>query len=149
MKVYALNLNEGPHFGKMVSLDVGSVTALFRDGPTDTLYAALATAAQALFSGTARQTATWTKRIVFDKYETFAWLAVESDFTDADGVTAVTATVTIANAAGATLYSVVVSSRDPVRLAAFREPELVVTVASKARVTAVRLASTTAELKAL
>lgn len=149
MIVYALNLNEGPNFGKLVTLEVDNVTAIFRDGLTDTLYAAVDSDARALFSGDARLEATWSKRIVTEKYETYAWLEVESDFTDADAETAASVAVTIADADGATLASATLTDRTPVRLPAFRERELIVTVVSKARITAVKLASTTEELKAL
>lgn len=146
--LYALNLNEGPNFGRLTTVDITTASALYRDTPTDTLYTAVATAVNALFSGTTRLSATWVKRIVLEEYHSFSWLMVQSDFKDVNGA-AVTATVTIADAAGAVLSTTVVSSREPVRLAAFRELELVVTVVSKARITAVHLASTTEELKAL
>lgn len=146
--LYALNLNEGPNFGRLTTVDITTATALYRDAPTDLLYTAVGTAVNALFAGTTRLSATWVKRIVLEEYHSFAWLMVESDFTDANA-SAVTATVTIADSAGTVLSTTVVSSRDPVRLAPFREREFVVTIASKARITAVHLASTTAELQAI
>lgn len=143
LPTYALN----PKTGKLVTVDTPDLSAAFLDKPTDTLYVAVSDDVHALFGNTiARATGTWAKRIVQPKYESFGWLQVESDFTDVDGSAAAVA-VTVADEAGNTLVTLQVTSRTPVRVAPFREREIVVTVSSAARVTAVTLASTMEELK--
>lgn len=142
--LYALDLTSG----NLKTIPLESMSAMYRDANTDTLFVASASTANAMLAGTTRAIGTWQRRVTFDKYETYAWIEVESDFTDADG-SAVSAAVTIADSTGATVASVTVSDRTPVRLAPFIERELIVTVVSKARITAVKLASTTGELKQL
>lgn len=142
---YALDLETG----KLVTLALASVSALFADKSTDTLFAASGTTATAVGAGALRSSGTWKKRFVTEKYESYAWLYVESDFKDADGVTAASVTVTVADADGTTLATATVSNRDPVRLAPFCEREVIVTVSGKPRTTRVVLASSTEELQRL
>lgn len=143
--LYSLHLPSA----QLKSLPLTNLTAMYRDVVNDTLFIAYSTDAKSLFSATLRDSGTWKKRIVTEKYETYSWLYVESDFLDGDGTTAASVTVTVANAAGTTLATNVVSSRDPVRVTAFREKEVIVTVSGKARTTRVTYASSAAELKAL
>jgi hypothetical protein len=137
--------------GRLTSRPLTGLTTLYRDPPTDALFATYGADVSKITGATARAEATWSKRIVLEKYETFAWLEVRSKFTDADGVTARSVTVTVTDTAAVpnTLASLTVSDRTPVRLPPFREKEVVITVTSRARVTGVFFASSSEELKAL
>jgi len=143
--LYALDLNSGA----LKTVPLTNLSALYKDTPTDTLLAAVGAAAVSMFTATGRATGTWKKRVLLENYETFTWAALDSDFLDANGSSAVTAALTIADAAGTTLASLTISDRTPVRLPPFKEKELIVTVASKARITALHMASSSAELKQL
>lgn len=141
---YALDLADG----KLTTVEIDNPTALFRDTWTDALYVSSLDAVSALFTGATRESATWSRTIVFPKYETFSWLVVESDFLDADA-TAESAVVNVYNESGTLLSTSTVSSRTPVRLTPFYEREIRVEVVSRARITGVILASTTDELQAV
>jgi hypothetical protein len=145
---YALTLTPGPQLGKLVAISTPDFSAALADKTTDSLYLAVADDAHQLHAGTVRDTGTWARRIVQAKYESYSWLKVLSNFTDADG-SAASVTVTIADAAGTTLATNVVTSREPVRVAPFRELEIILTVSSKARVAEVVFASSAEEMKAV
>ena len=127
--------------GKLVRLDLAA-SALYVDLVTDTLYLTAGTAIQAAFSGTGLRTATWkTGLIVLSATVPFAWAQVDSDFE---------APVTLRwTADGALRHTTTFTSRAPQRLPPGRWLEHEVEIESKARVTAVTMAGTTDELKAL
>lgn len=143
LTTYALHVKTG----KLVTLDTPDLSALFLDKPTDTLYAAVTSDVQSLFSDTTtRDTGEWTKRIVQPRYETYSWLQVDSTFKQADGTAAAVA-VTIYNSEAVQLAQCVVTSREPVRVPDFLEQEIIVKVESVARVASVTFASSAEELR--
>jgi hypothetical protein len=142
LPIYALDSSS-----KLVTLESGSSSAVYRDAITDTLVSATGTTAEALFTAATRLEATWTRRIVLPAHANLGWLEVEADYLDADGSTARSVVVTISKPSGTVLATKTVTSDAPVRLPAFREKEIVVSIVSKAKVTRVRMASTAKELK--
>lgn len=149
MACYALHLASG----KLVTLDA-QASAVHSDLISDTLYVADGVQLRALFASATRRVAEWqSKVVVLESYKSFAWLAVESDFLDADG-SAVTVEVSIYGDLDdlnerELIHSVEVYSRRPVRLPAKRAKEYVIGIKSAARVTSVVVASSTAELQSV
>lgn len=145
---YALNLNPGPFYGKLTQISTPDLSAAFNDRSSDSLYVAVGLNLHQLHAAETRVEGTWSRRIVQARYESYSWLMVISDFTDADGTPA-SITVTLTDAAGNVLSTSVVSSREPVRLPAFHTEEIVVTVSGKARAAEVVLASSAQELQSV
>lgn len=112
---------------------------LYTDLRTDTLYVVDGTDIVPLIGGNTARTATWrSRRFVMPPSPSFAWLRVNSDFTDdvivrlyRDGLLHVSVTVT---------------SKTPVRVPAGRGRIWELEIESAARVTSVRIATSSAEL---
>jgi len=127
--------------GKLVALDLTS-TAFHVDLVTDTLYVVNGTTIKAAFSAATARTANWKTGIaVMPAQAPLAWAQVASDFESA---------VTVRwTADGALRHTMTFTSRTPQRLPAGRYLEHTIEVESAARVTAVTLAGSTEELKAI
>lgn len=135
--VYSLNIPAG----KLSTVNIGAPTTLYVDNITDKLYAASGTNIVALFANpSAARTGTWKSKVfVLPRPSSFAWLAVESDFS---------APVTVKwYGDGVLRHTATVSSRTPVRLPAgtFLEHEL--EVETSARWSSLTIASSTDELQ--
>lgn len=126
---------------KLTTIDLTG-SAFHRDLVTDVLYVADGITIKAMFTAATRRTGRWRgKKAGGDKVENMAWARVDSDFEFP---------VTVRLLRDGTLTdTVVLNSRDPVRLKAIRAQEHEVEVESQARVTEVLIAGSTAELQQL
>jgi hypothetical protein len=128
------------------SKKVGTVdlkgSAFYVDRFTDTLFVADGRDIRQVQGSSSPRTGVWkSKKFTLPKYAPFAWLHVESDFSDGASVE-----VKIWGD-GALVYTATVTSRKPVRLPAGRYLEWEVQLTSATQVTAYLLASGTKELQ--
>lgn len=130
--------------GKLIKLDLTGVTAVHTDKRSDTLYVATGSGLFALFRGTGSRIGVYRTGIVqTPKYESFAWLQVDSDFS---------APVTVkwyGDDSTTAKHTATVTSTQPVRLPAGRYREHEVEIQTASRVTSLTLASSTAELRSV
>lgn len=124
---------------KLTTVDLVG-TAVFSDTKTNILYLAQGNSVVALFQGPDFRVGTWRSKIaVMPKHTSFAWLTMESNFEFP---------ITVKWYVDAALiYTVVLTSRTPVRLPAVRGLEHEIEIVTKARWNCITMASSTQELQ--
>lgn len=132
---YSLNLADG----KLSTLTLTG-SAFYTDHAADKLFIASGNSIKSCFTENTYRTGTWkSKKFTMPKQATYAWLAVQSDFT---------APVTVKwYGDGVLVHTTAVSSVNPVRLPAGRFLEHEVEVSSSGRWSAVILASSGDEIR--
>lgn len=125
--------------GRLSTVDEADAVEAYPDLLADTLFAVVGTDIVPLYTGDV-VAGTWRCKIVIQRERPgYAWLRVNGPFDD---------DVTVRTYADGTLLdTVVLSTRDPVRLSDGQFARWEIEVESASKVTSVRLASTAAELR--